>query len=183
MSDNAGTQPGYVTGGVVSYLLAEIRNYGSLKFSEGRGAVERETGEIRSAWDRVYSMVQILASQQPESCHSSYGSELKLALDRIVELEYVLRDVRSHVNGGSGIKYGVEFRMMFERIDAALAGGVQKQAATVDATRALELCDAVIHSDGSRGIEYLIRDKATSLRNEAEASILAVNNKLENREG
>lgn len=53
---------------------------------------------------------------------------------RIEELEAqvrvmaeALREARQHINGGPGIKCGLEFRDMFERIDVALAGKLPSQ--------------------------------------------------------
>lgn len=50
------------------------------------------------------------------------GPSASPLLDRIDQLADALREARQHINGGAGIKYGCEFRAMFERIDAALAG-------------------------------------------------------------
>lgn len=48
--------------------------------------------------------------------------QLKDATRQCGVMADALREARQHINGGPGIKYGLEFAAMFKRIDAALAG-------------------------------------------------------------
>lgn len=58
------------------------------------------------------------------------GPSASPLLDRIDQLTGALLEARQHINGGAGIKYGCEFRAMFERIDAALAGKLPERPDT-----------------------------------------------------
>ena len=72
--------------------------------------LERKHSIALSALDKMQDQRDQLADQ------------LKDATAQCGVIAEALREGRQHINGGQGIKCGLEFRDMFERIDAALAG-------------------------------------------------------------
>lgn len=85
--------------------------------------------------------------------------------------------VQTVTSGGPATPFHIGYSVMADALQVTLeAHGVKvvgddEATATVDAAKALSLCDSVIH--GTAASAGLIREKASALRNEAEAAMLA----------
>jgi len=93
------------------------------------------------------------------------------------QLDAKHKHVQTMTSGGPATPFHIGYSIAADALQVALeAHGVKvvgddEATATVDAGKALSLCDAVIH--GTAANAGLIRDKASALRIEAEAAMLA----------
>lgn len=83
---------------------------------------------------QLAAMGEHMAEQAPQDqplCMAKRIDELEA---QVLVMAVALREARQHINGGQGIKHGLDFRAMFEQIDAALAGKLPEPTVEVTET-------------------------------------------------